>query len=199
VSGLAVAGLYLAAPGIALSLWLVDLWAKSYDWPKVQVAAKCASAVLCMGGAAAVLLLGSTALGATGGRWCLAASAVVPPLALFVWSVGDVNWRGGYIGALCGAATAAHFGPSAAVPLAVMVAISIATVGLAQEVPPIRFWRYSRTLAESCSCCGDRQRAVHELAGFGERGAAVVEAFLASTAGRYETRVSEEWRTCRRT
>ena len=200
---LAVAGVYVAAPALVCFSWFIDLWAKSYDLPWAQRAAKSALTISVAAALGSCALLAGHALEQTGAlvTFWAAVAALAPPLATLLWSVYDVNWRSVYAGAVVGllGSLRAYPAPPTSVQLRVAVIMATCVVGLTvvSELRSVKFRRYLRMLQRACSCCGYKQRAVHELCALGASGEDAIRLFLSQTESQYETRVRDEWRRCR--
>jgi hypothetical protein len=201
---LALVGLYTFAPAFFCLSWFIDLWAKSYV-PLAQRLAKgvlagCAAATF--GGAA---LLAGRALMSVNSVAAIAATSLVlvPPFGALLWSVHDVDWRSVYAGAIVGALGALRAMPgtpsTSLIVVALSVVIPIMGLALLRERRSVRLRRYARMLEKACSCCGYKQRAVHELCTLGPQGEDAIREYLAQPDARHETHVREEWRTCRPT
>jgi len=200
---LALLALYAFVPAFFCLSWFIDLGAKSYDFPLVQRVAKgvfagCAAAAF--GGA---VLVADRALMSVDSVVPVAVTSllVAPPFAALLWCLYDVDWRPVYGAAIVGALGASRAMPGAPsrslIVVAFSVAIPIMALALVRERRSVKFRRYVQMLDRACSCCGYKQRAVHELSALGPQGDDAIREYLAQPGARYETRVLEEWRTCR--
>jgi hypothetical protein len=199
---LMLGGIHAGALGFVLIAWFVDLWAKSFDFPRVQKLAMALLALVAASGMAGLSGLAMCAIQLVHGPVLVGTLAilVVPPFALVLWMLYDVDLRVVDVGALGGLVIAARSGATTtppAVALAAGVGLALLALAFMSMVPGRRFRRYARSLQRDCSCCGLKQRAVHELAGMGVRGEATILAYLASPEGRRDNHVQDEWRRCR--
>jgi hypothetical protein len=196
---IALAVLYVTVAVLAGVFLFVDLWAKSYDFPRTQVVAHVALGAAFGGGLAGCALAAELALQGASGKlasWALLPLVAVPLLtllALTYWA----DWRVVYFSGLAGLASVGHLrGPR---PSIVGMAVVVGVLALVSEIPRVRLRRYKVSLERGCSCCGDRQKAVHQLVALSASGISVINAFLSSPEGRTETRVMDEWRRSRPT
>lgn len=197
-----IGGLYVGAFGFALITWTADLWAKSFDFPLEQKRAKGFLAFAATIAMAAFAILASVVMTSGTGPIVISLTTVLllPPFALILWSLYNVDLRLVYFGAVLGL-----FGAVSAIPtllvleVGVVAGVAVFGVALVAEIPSRRFRRYSDTLSRACSCCGYKQRALHELAAMGRTGKEAIMKYLESPEGRNESRVQEEWRTFRPT
>jgi hypothetical protein len=192
-------GMYVTVLAFVVFSWLVDLWAKSYDLPAQQRIAKSAltaCSALALGGSAAMSAVAFDRA-AAGLHWIVLVAAA-PAVAILLWVLYELDWRPVYVGAFLGLVGARVLlgAPLSAVGLMV---IGVVALGLVSESGPLRFNRYVRTLEDGCSCCGYKQRAVHELVALGPIGETEVRRFLAQASAAYETRVRDELGRCRPT
>jgi hypothetical protein len=201
---LAVGGLYASTLAFVYVAWTVDLWAKSFDLPRAQRLAKALLFVVAATGLAGFALLATFAIELTHGATAVSGLAIllVPPLALVLLTLYLVDLRlvdaGAFVGLASVAALQATVRP-VVVPLVAGLGLAILALSLTSVTPRWRFHRYARSLERDCSCCGRKQRALHELADMGVRGEAVIVRYLDSPEGRMETRVQEDWRRYRLT
>jgi hypothetical protein len=200
---LALAGVYVAAPALVCFSWFIDLWAKSYDLPWEQRVAKSVLTISVAAAFGGCALLAGHVLEQAGTlvTFWTAVAALAPPLATLLWSVYDVNWRSVYAGAVVGllGSLRAYPIPPTRVQLRVAVIVAACVVGLAavSELRSVKFRRYLRILQRACSCCGYKQRAVHELCALGASGDDAIRLFMSQAESQYETHVRDEWRRCR--
>jgi hypothetical protein len=195
---LALLALFAGVPVVVFVSWIIDLWAKSYDFPRAQQIAKVALVALVTLAFTCATALANRALGAAGTPLELAAVTVFValPIAALLWLVHDVDWRPVYAGAVVSppATMLILTASSDSVRLlaAIMTAVA-AVLAVRREVHGVRFARYARMLQKACSCCGYKQRAVHELYALGSKGRETILAFLDDPGSQYETRVRDEW------
>jgi hypothetical protein len=178
--------------------WFVDLWAKSYDLSWEQGLGKVALWAL------SVITVAGTALTVARvleGAFWLGLIVALPAGVVLLWTLYDLNWRGVYAAALLGLLGALVLRSSESYVRGVLLCSMAGVLGvwLVSEVGEIRFRRYARMLERGCSCCGYKQRAVHELCAFGVLGEVQVRRYLARLAGQYDTPVREELSRCRPT
>jgi hypothetical protein len=199
---LAIGGLYLGVPAFALLAWTVDLWAKSFDYPMEQRLARIFLVCAAMAGMAGFVVLASFAMERATGLAVVSSLAflLLPPLAVMLWTLYDVDLRLVYVGALVGVAGVVGLRATATpvvLSVAVVAGLAVLGIALAGEVPSRRFRRYVDMLQRACSCCGYKQRALHELADMGPAGEAAIMEYLNSSDGHNESRVHEEWRAAK--
>ena len=200
---LGLMAIYLTLPLAFLVLWFVDLWAKSYDLPVIQLFAKAT-----LMGVSAVLAAGLAHLGwgvwdgagAQLGPWVIWV-ALSPAAVGFVACLGELNWRCVYAAALVGGGAALRLEglPRPLVLFLGAMLLAILVLAAYNETPHVRVARYAYSLRHHCSCCGYKQRAVHELRAAGPSGEQVISEYLRALEGWQETRVREAWARCRPT
>jgi len=195
---LALLVLYTGVPVVVFVSWIIDLWVKSYDFPRAQQIAKVALVALVTLAFTCANALASRGLGAAGTRLELSAVTVFValPIAALLWLVHDLDWRPVYASAVVSPPAAALFLTSSsdcARVLAVLTTAVAAALAVRREIHEVRFARYARMLQKACSCCGYKQRAVHELYALGSKGRKTILAFLDDPGSQYETRVHQEW------
>jgi hypothetical protein len=195
--------LYLAVPIVVFVLCFIDVWAKSYDFPRAQRIAKGVLTGFVALTCAWSVLLASRALDAagTGQEFWLVAAAEAFPLATLLWLIHHVHWSV-YAAAAVGSPAAFFARPTPTIAqLLVAAGITAVVVALAmrRELHNVKLRRYARMLQHACSCCGFKQRAVHELSAMGSAGEERIRLFLDQPGSRHETRVRDEWNRCRPT
>jgi hypothetical protein len=188
---------YLLLPAAYLTFWFVDLWAKDYDSPPTQVAAKALlalAAVLLLTAAAVVVTAASRAVRESAARWGVYV-LTWPVLAAVAWLIYDLDWRAVYVaGVIAPVMVCALWHPARArgpLAAAIVVAVVVRVIGAYGEVPSVRLERYARQLRWGCWCCGYRERAIHELAGLGAAGRAVLQQYM-SEDPEHEQEVTQE-------
>lgn len=203
-TAVALVALYLGALAFGLIAWTADLWAKSFDFPRAQLVAKIVLTVTAATGATAFVALASFLLASQIGPARMTALALfaLPPLAAILWSLHDIDLRLVYLGAILAPLVLLHArmpNSAALLPVALVASLAILSVALVSQVPGLRFRRYSAMLQRACSCCGYKQRALHELLAMGRAGEEAIVKYLQSPEGRAESRVQAVWRECRPT
>jgi len=199
---LAIGALYIGVPAFVLLAWTVDLWAKSFDFPREQRLATTFLVCAATAGMAGFVVLASFVMEQATGLVVvsLLAFLLLPPLGLLLWTLYDIDLRVVYGGALVGLAGVVGL-HATTTPLVLSVAIvtglAVLGIALAGEIPSRRFRRYVDMLQRACSCCGHKQRALHELADMGPAGEGAIMQYLNSSEGRSEGRVQKEWRAAR--
>lgn len=188
---------YASILALAFAWGFLELWAKSYDVPDAQLAAKIVEAVIFGAAAYAVAELavsvGSAPLSATS---LLTGLALLPPSFALVWCVHDLDWRHVYASAALGSLLPMvnHVATIQRAVVAVGMALLLAAMAARSERASVRFGRYSSMLRCCCSCCGYKQKAVRELCSLGQAGEQMVRDYLRDN---HESRVESELLQCR--
>jgi hypothetical protein len=171
---------YLLIPPAFFAFWFIDLVAKDYNLPSIQL---CAKGILSAGaGLTVVVVVHLVAYGVenAGGRlarW-IAAAVGMPAVLGVVFLVYDVDWRPVYVTAATAPLVLLVLWPPARqahqMVLAGVTAVLITFAGGYSELEKTRLSRYETQLRDGCWCCGYKQRAIHELTGLGAKGQAAI-------------------------